>query len=147
MKKLFFLYFFLLMGTSLWSQNLVREKWQYRLDDKVITHKEVKQLYKKVPQAHQYFKKAQTQLRISSGLILLGAAFTGERIGRLTATGEITWNKAGIGLGVLGLGIVSSIGLNKKYDKAVTIYNQQKSKKTSFTLKTSTRGLGVTIQF
>jgi len=147
MKKLFFLYFFLLMGTSLWSQNLVREKWQYRLDDKVITHKEVKQLYKKVPQAHQYFKKAQTKLRISSGLILLGAAFTGERIGRLTATGEITWNKAGIGLGVLGLGIVSSIGLNKKYDKAVTIYNQQKSKKTSFTLKTSTRGLGVTIQF
>ena len=147
MKKLFFLYFFLLMGTSLWSQNLVREKWQYRLDDKVITHKEVKQLYKKVPQAHQYFKKAQTQLRISSGLILLGAAFTGERIGRLTATGEITWNKAGIGLGVLGLGIVSSIGLNKKYDKAVTIYNQQKSKKTSFTLKTSTSGLGVTIQF
>jgi hypothetical protein len=47
----------------------------------------------------------------------------------LTATGELEFKQAGIGLGILALGFASSIGLNKKFDRAVTLYNQRKAKK------------------
>jgi len=147
MKTFPYLLFLLITGPYLMGQDLVRENWQYRLDDKAITKKEVKQLYKKVPNAYKQFKKAQIQLSVSSGLILLGGTYTGERIGRFTATGDITWNQAGIGLGVLALGIVSSIGVNKKYNKAVQVYNQQKSKKTTVKWTPSKQGLGIIVCF
>ena len=49
MKTFPYLIFLLITGPYLMGQDLVRENWQYRLDDKAITKKEVKQLYKKVP--------------------------------------------------------------------------------------------------
>jgi len=42
---------------------------------------------------------------------------------------ELEWKQAGIGVGVLVLGLVATIGVEKKYDRAVQIYNQHKGKK------------------
>jgi len=44
-------------------------------------------------------KKAQLQFGISSGLLLLGGAYTGERLGRWTATGQLDLKHTGIGVG------------------------------------------------
>ena len=85
--------------------------------------------YKSVPQALKQFKKAQLQFGVSSSLLLLGGAYTGGNIGYFIATGELEWKQAGIGVGVLVLGLVATIGVEKKYDRAVQIYNQHKGKK------------------
>lgn len=65
----------------------------------------------------------------------------------MTATGELEFKQAGIGLGILALGFASSIGLNKKFDRAVTLYNQRKAKKTSFKWEPSQQGIGLKVSF
>ena len=147
MKTTFICLVFLLIAPSIWGQTLVRKNWRYQLEDKPLSYKEVKQLYKSVPQALQQHKKAQLQFGISSGLLLVGGAYTGVRIGHLTATGELEFKQAGIGLGILALGFASSIGLNKKFDRAVTLYNQRKAKKTSFKWEPSQQGIGIKVSF
>ena len=97
MKTTFICLVFLLIAPAIWSQNLVRKNWRYQLEDKPLSYKEVKQLYKSVPQILQQHKKAQLQFGISSGLFLVGGAYTGGRIGHLTATEELEFKQAGIG--------------------------------------------------
>ena len=92
-------------------------------------------------------KKAQLQFGISSGLLLLGGAYTGERLGRYRhrPTGSKTngdWSG-----GVVALGLVSSIGLHKKYDRAVSLYNNQKPKKTSLILSFDATKLAINVRF
>lgn len=147
MKKIFFCFLFLCFASSLWSQNLVRENRHYRIDGKPLRLKEVKDYYQGVPQALKQFKKAQLQFGISSGLLLLGGAYTGGNLGYFTATGELEWKQAGIGVGVLVLGLVSTIGVEKKYDRAVQRYNQQEIKKSSFQLKVNKQRVGVCLTF
>ena len=103
--------------------------------------------YKSVPQALKQFKKAQLQFGVSSSLLLLGGAYTGGNIGYFIATGELEWKQAGIGAGVLVLGLVATIGVEKKYDRAVQIFNQYKGKKSSFQLKLNKEGVGVRLTF
>lgn len=136
---------FLFLCPSLWSQNLVRKNWRYSLEGKTLTSKEVKKMYRSVPLALEQYQKAQIQFGVSSGLILAGGAYTGGRIGRYTATGELELKQAGIGLGILALGFASTIGLNKKYDTAVRHYNQQKGNKISF--KWDQQGIGLKVSF
>ena len=135
------------MAPSLWSQNLVRENRHYSLEGKPLSLPEVRDHYRRVPQALKQFKKAQLQFGISSGLLLLGGAYTGGNIGYFTATGELEWKQAGIGVGVLVLGLISTIGVEKRYDRAVQLYNQQKTKKTSVQLKVDKKGLGFRLSF
>ena len=129
MKRIFFCILLLYIAPSLWSQNLVREKRYYSLEGNPLSLKEVRDYYKSVPQALKQIKKAQLQFGVSSSLLLLGGAYTGGNIGYFTATGELEWKQAGIGAGVLVLGLVATIGVEKKYDRAVQIYNQHKGKK------------------
>lgn len=147
MKKIFCCILLLSMAPSLWSQNLVRENRHYSLEGKPLSLKEVRDHYRSVPQALAQFKKAQLQFGISSSLLLLGGAYTGGNIGYFTATGELEWKQAGIGVGVLVLGLISTIGVEKRYDRAVQLYNQQKTKKTSVQLKVDKKGLGFRLSF
>ena len=123
MKRIFCCILLLYIAPSLWSQNLVREKRYYSLEGNPLSLKEVRDYYKSVPQALKQFKKAQLQFGVSSSLLLLGGAYTGGNIGYFIATGELEWKQAGIGAGVLVLGLVATIGVEKKYDRAVQMYN------------------------
>ncbi len=147
MKIYFFSCLFFVVGFSVWGQSLTRKNWQYYLEGNPLSYQEVKELYQSVPQALKQHKKAQFQFGISSGLLLLGSAYTGERLGRWTATGQLDLKQTGIGLGVFALGLVTSMGLHKKYDQAVFLYNSQKPKKTSLKLSLNTRKLALNIQF
>ena len=147
MKRIFCCILLLYIAPSLWSQNLVREKRHYSLEGNPLSLKEVRDHYKSVPQALKQFKKAQLQFGVSSSLLLLGGAYTGGNIGYFTATGELEWKQAGIGVGVLVLGLVATIGVEKKYDRAVQMYNQHKGKKSSFQLKINKEGVGVRLTF
>ena len=135
------------MAPNLWSQNLIRENRHYTLEGNPLSLKEVRDHYRSVPQALTHFKKAQLQFGVSSSLLLLGGAYTGGNIGYFTATGEVEWKQAGIGVGVLVLGLVATIGVEKKYDRAVQVYNQQKNKKRSVQLKLNKEGIGVRLTF
>ena len=123
MKRIFCCILLLYIAPSLWSQNLVREKRYYSLEGNPLSLKEVRDYYKSVPQALKQIKKAQLQFGVSSSLLLLGGAYTGRNIGYFIATGELEWKQAGIGAGVLVLGLVATIGVEKKYDRAVQMYN------------------------
>ena len=123
MKRIFCCILLLYIAQSLWSQNLVREKRYYSLEGNPLSLKEVRDYYKSVPQALKQIKKAQLQFGVSSSLLLLGGAYTGGNIGYFIATGELEWKQAGIGAGVLVLGLVATIGVEKKYDRAVQMYN------------------------
>jgi hypothetical protein len=147
MKTIFFSCLFFVVGFSVWGQSLTRKNWQYHLEGNPLSNQEVKELYHSVPQALKQHKKAQLQFGISSGLLLLGGAYTGERLGRWTATGQLDLKQTGIGVGVVALGLVSSIGLHKKYDRAVSLYNNQKPKKTSLILSFDATKLAINVRF
>ena len=147
MKRIFCCILLLYIAPSLWSQNLVREKRHYSLEGNPLSLKEVRDHYKSVPQALKQFKKAQLQFGVSSSLLLLGGAYTGGNIGYFTATGELEWKQAGIGVGVLILGLVATICVEKKYERALQVYNQQKNKKRSVQLKLNKEGIGARLTF
>ena len=147
MKTKYLFLFFLLCSSTLFCQNLIREKWHYYQNKEPNKSKEVKKLFSNSPQILKNHKKAELQFAISSGLFLMGGAYTGGQIGHLSATKELEWKKASIGVGIIALGFVVSKGVNKKFDAAVRDYNQQITKKSSFKWNPSKQGLGICLSF
>lgn len=144
-KTLVFCLFLCFYCNALAGQELVRTKNQYTYNNKTLSTKELKTLYKKHPLALKHFKKANRKFAFSSGCILLGGVYLGNRLGYLSATGDL--DGKGIGFGTAGvlIGILISSGTEDQYNKAVTLFNQKKNPQLKIT--PSKKGVGVVFNF
>lgn len=117
-----------MVSTSFWAQELSFASHQYRLDDQVLSRKQLVEHYKKVPQAFQHFKKAERKRYLTWILVTPGALVAGQEIGRWTGGGKFSWQRIGAGMGAVALGVYFSRGTQKEFQAALNTFNQHQKR-------------------
>ena len=141
---------------SMEGSNLVKDGQAYKLKD----YEEVFQN----EEARTYFSKAKTNSTVSQAFALIGGAAIGvgvtraimgpgksfDQYGNLIGKNEkpkFTWGLAGIGLGVVGIGIPFALAAKKNADKAILIENGETAFQPYFKLETAGNGLALSYNF
>lgn len=142
---------------SMQGDKLVKDGETYKMRD----YKEVFQN----PEAREYFAKAKSNSTVSQAFALIGGAAIGVGVtraimgpgksydsnGNVVAKNErakYTWGLAGIGLGVVGIGIPFALAASKNAKKAIEIENgETASFQPYFKLETAGSGLALSYNF
>lgn len=104
-------------------------------------------------QAYQLIKKAQSNNTIASIIGFAGGGLIGWQIGTSVSGGDANWTVAGIGAGLIAIGVPISISAIKKSKEAVELYNSSLNStsyyefKPEFQIVTNGNGIGLTMQF
>lgn len=136
MKKTFLTLLFTLATIMFcFSQKIETEKvfggYKYSLNGSQMTIKDLVKTMKSNSQAFNLIKKAQSNNIISSILGYAGGGLIGFPIGSAISGGDANWTLAGIGAGLVAIGIPISSNVNKKTKQAIDLYNSSLSS-TSF---------------
>lgn len=137
---------FCFFGSAFAQELSVDKKNNFKLDETILYHKELKELLKTNSIAFKSYRKGRFQYFGGGLLLLAGGGFVGHSVGVLSAGNDPNWRDFGIGAGMASLGILISKGYKKKYKKAVEHYNTPKKQKKT-TITPSKKGIGLVIQF
>lgn len=141
---------------SMQGDKLVKDGQTYKMKD-----------YKSVfenEEARAYFEKAKTNSTVSQAFALVGGVAIGVGVtraimgpgkrydlnGKVIGKNEkpkFTWGLAGIGLGVVGIGIPFALAAKKNADKAIRIENGETAFQPYFKLETAGNGLALSYNF
>ena len=106
-----------------------------------------------MPGAYEFIKKAKTKNAISTIIGSLGGGLIGYPLGQSLASGDANWTLAGIGAGLVVVGIPISSRANKNAQKAVELYNSSMEEGTStktvtqFKIIGNREGIGLSMTF
>ncbi|MEP4532050.1 MAG: hypothetical protein ABJ004_03115 [Cyclobacteriaceae bacterium] len=92
--------------------------------DKTLTINQLLSTMKENPEAYDLMKSAKSTTDAANVLGVIGGFMIGWPLGSAIGGGEPNWALAGIGAGVLAVGIPVSISANRKLLNAVDRYNQ-----------------------
>lgn len=127
--------------------------YQYTYNGETMNFNELKAIMKPVPKAYGQVKKARTKNTISAIIGSLGGGLIGYPLGQSLAGGDANWTLAGIGAGLVVVGIPISSSANKNAQKAVELYNSSVEEGTSTKIVTQIKiignreGIGLTMTF
>jgi len=134
MKKVFGGYKFMQNGENLTMSNLVKTMESNQ-------------------KAFELIKKAQSNNTIASIIGFAGGGLIGWPIGAAVGGGDANWTLAGIGAGLIAVGIPISSSANRKAKQAVELYNSSLNStsfyefKPEFKVITNTNGIGFSMSF
>lgn len=130
MNRLIILFSLLVFSTlSTWAQNdsIIATKtfggYKFEHNGKIVNPKAMLTIMDQNQEALIYMKKAKTNSDLSLVLSFSGGFFIGWPVGTAIAGGDPTWFLAGIGAGLLLVGIPVARAANTNALKAVEIYN------------------------
>lgn len=102
----------------------------------------------------QLLKKAKNQGILSSIIGGAGGALVGYPIGTAIGGGEANWALAGVGAGIIAIGIPFSISANSKTRKAIEVYNagitpgeENLTYKPQLIMVSNSTGMGLALKF
>jgi len=104
-------------------------------------------------EAYNLIKKAQSNNTLATIIGAVGGGLIGWPIGAAIAGGDANWTLAGIGAGLIVIGIPISSSANKKAKQAVELYNSSLNPtsfyeyKPEFKVIASGNGIGLTMNF
>ncbi len=105
------------------------------------------------PQAFGIIKKAQSNNTIAYIMGVTGGGLIGWQTGTNSAGGDANWALAGLGAGLIVVGIPISLGVEKKKKQAVELYNSSLNSTTNnefkpeFKVMTNGNGIGLSMIF
>lgn len=104
-------------------------------------------------QAYKLIKKAQSNNTMATIIGFAGGGLIGWPIGTAVAGGDANWTLAGIGAGLIAIGIPIASSANKKAKQAVELYNSSLDAtshyefKPEFKIIANGNGIGLTMHF
>jgi len=104
--------------------------YQYTLNGKKMSMRDLVEVMNSNSEALRYIQKAKSNNIMASILGGAGGALIGFPIGTAIGGGDPNWTLAGIGAGLIAIGIPVSSSANKNTQKAIDLYNSSSS--TSF---------------
>ena len=139
------------------AQNIEMEKvfggYKYTQNGNQMTMKDLVKTMESNKQAFDLIKKAQSNTTLASIIGFAGGGLIGWPIGTAAGGGDANWTLAGIGAGLIAIGIPISSSANKKAKQAVEIYNSSLNTvsfhefKPEFTVIANGNGFGLSIKF
>jgi len=123
----------------------------YTQNGKVLTMKHLLNITEVNSKAYGYMRKARTNNNVATIFSMAGGFFIGYPLGVAMAGGDPNWVLAGIGAGLILVGIPFSVGANKNALKAVEIYNsglvQQEARRINCSFGVTNFGIGIRVAF
>lgn len=128
MKKIILTLIFTLATISFCNAQKIEMKkifggYIYSQDGNKMTMGKMVKAMESNPDALKFMKKAKSNNVLASILGGAGGALIGFPIGTAIGGGDANWTLAGIGAGLVAIGIPISSGVNKNAKKAVDLYN------------------------
>ncbi|WP_445735079.1 hypothetical protein [Mariniflexile sp.] len=127
--------------------------YKYSQDGENLRMGKLVKIMKSNPQAFELIKKAQSNNTIAYIIGLTGGGLIGWQTGTNSAGGNANWTLAGVGAGLIAVGIPISLGVDKKKKQAVELYNSSLNSTTynefkpEFKIITNGKGIGLTMTF
>jgi hypothetical protein len=158
MKTLFTLCFSLLFTVQLFAQTRVDSievkkgfSTTFRQNGRNLTPKQLQEITQSNPEAKKEMQLAQSKNVVASILGTAGGALIGWPVGAALGGGEPNWTLAGVGAGLVAIGIPFSASYVKHATKAVQLYNggqmQSSVPKLDVKLGFTGNGLGLNMKF
>lgn len=139
------------------AQEIEMEKafggWKYSQEGRQLSMNELVNTMKSNQEAYDLIKKAKSNTTLASVFGGLGGALVGWPLGTALGGGDPNWVLAGVGAGLIVIGIPISVGANKKAKEAVGLYNASLNEtsfyrhKPEFKINVKGTGLGVSMVF
>ena len=118
---------------------------------KVLKVRQLLEITKVNPDAYAKMKVAQTNNTAASIFAVAGGFLVGWTLGTAIGGGDPNWVLAGVGGGLIAIGIPFSIGFNKNAKEAVSIYNgglqEPETTKLKLNFGVSNNGIGIRVAF
>jgi outer membrane lipoprotein SlyB len=139
------------------AQKIEMEKvfggYTYTQNGNQMTMKDLVKTMESNKQAFDLIKKAQSNNTLASIIGFAGGGLIGWPIGTAVGGGDANWTLAGIGAGLVAIGIPISSSVNKKAKQAVELYNSSLNStsfyefKPEFKILANGNGIGLSINF
>lgn len=139
------------------AQEIEMEKvfggYEYSQNGKRMTMGDLVKRMESNSQAFELIKKAQTNNTLASIIGFAGGGLIGWPIGTALGGGDANWTLAGIGAGIIVVGIPISSSANKKAKQAVELYNSSLNStsfyefKPEFIIIANGNGIGLSMTF
>ncbi len=139
------------------AQQIEMEKvfggYKYTQNGNQMTMRDLVKTMESNQQAFELIKKAQSNNTLASILGFAGGGLIGWPIGTAIGGGDAEWALAGIGAGLVAIGIPISSSANKKAKHAVELYNSSLNPtsyyefKPEFKVITNGNGIGLSMNF
>ena len=156
-KTIFTLIFTLATLTFCNAQKIEIEKvfggYKYTQNGSQMAMKDLVKTMESNQQAFNLIKKAQSNNTLASIIGFAGGGLIGWPIGTAIGGGDANWTLAGIGAGLVAIGIPISSNANKKAQQAVELYNSSinstafKYFKPEFKVVANGNGIGLLMNF
>ena len=127
--------------------------YQYTQNGNQMTMGKLVKVMESNSEALKFMKKAKSNNVLASILGGAGGALIGFPIGTAIGGGDANWTLAGIGAGLVAIGIPISSGANKNAKKAVELYNTSLNSisfykfKPEFKIVANGNGIGLSMNF
>lgn len=139
------------------AQKIEMEKvfggYKYSQNESMLMMKDLVKIMESNQQAYELIKKAQSNNSVASIFGGTGGFLVGLPIGTALGGGDAEWALAGIGVGLIAIGIPFSSSANKNAKQAVEVYNSSlnssayKKRKPEFKVMHNGSGIGFSINF
>ncbi|MDT0539074.1 hypothetical protein [Croceitalea sp. P059] len=139
------------------AQKIEMEKvfggYKYTQDGNLMTMKGLVKTMESDQQAFDLIKKAQSNNTLASIIGFAGGGLIGWPIGTAIGGGDANWTLAGIGAGLVAIGIPIQSSVNKKTKQAVELYNSSLNSTTFYEFKPEFKviangnGIGLAMNF
>ena len=156
-KTILTLIFALTTITFCTAQNIEIEKvfggYKYTQNGNQMTIKDLVKTMENNQQAFDLIQKAQSNNTLASIIGFAGGGLIGWPIGTAIGGGDANWTIAGIGVGLVAIGIPISSSVNKKTKQAVELYNSSLNSTSSnefkheFKVIANGYGIGLSMNF
>ncbi len=127
--------------------------YQYTQNGNRMTIAKLTKTMESNAEAFKFMKKAKSNHVLASILGGAGGALIGFPIGTAISGGDANWALAGIGAGLVAIGIPISSGVNKNAKKAVDLYNSDLNATSFYKIKpeykitANSNGIGLSMNF
>lgn len=126
--------------------------YQFYENGRVLSMAQLKSTLRQDSQAFSEFKSARSANGIATVLGFAGGALIGWPLGTALGGGEPEWAMLGAGVGLVGVSIPFIVKANKKFKKAVDLYNSNPENTSSrpaveFRLGSTGKGVGLVMSF
>ncbi|UOY06834.1 hypothetical protein L0P88_23315 [Muricauda sp. SCSIO 64092] len=127
--------------------------YKYTQNGKQMTMGDLVDAMESYQQSYELVKKAQSNNTLASIIGFAGGGLIGWPIGAAIGGGDANWTLAGIGAGLVAIGIPISSSANKKAKQAVELYNSSLNStsfyefKPEFKIMVNGNGIGFSMNF
>lgn len=126
--------------------------YKYTQNDELISIGDLASIIESNTSAFELIKKGRTNRSLAAVLGFAGGGLIGWSIGTSVGGGDANWTLAGIGTGLVIIGIPISSRANKKINQAVELYNASfnstsKTFKPEFKIIANSSGFGLSMNF